>query len=79
MLSRIGTGGGAGHQGQQPSSAPPSPPAGSHHRGVVPQEVDDLDEYLSEYKLQAPTEPIAHYAGKWIAIYSNRKGVVFLP
>lgn len=25
---------------------------------------DDLDEYLSEYKLQAPIEPISHYAGK---------------
>ncbi|XP_049549159.1 rho GTPase-activating protein conundrum [Anopheles darlingi] len=24
--------------------------------------VDDLDEYLSEYKLQSPIEPIAHYA-----------------
>nr|XP_040232715.2 rho GTPase-activating protein conundrum [Anopheles coluzzii]XP_049464235.1 rho GTPase-activating protein conundrum [Anopheles coluzzii] len=75
MLSRIGTGGGAGHQGQQPSSAPPSPPAGSHHRGVVPQEVDDLDEYLSEYKLQAPTEPIAHYAdGELEAEWLNSAG-----
>lgn len=24
----------------------------------------DLDEYLTEYRLQAPTEPISHYEGK---------------
>uniref|UniRef100_A0A182SK91 Uncharacterized protein n=1 Tax=Anopheles maculatus TaxID=74869 RepID=A0A182SK91_9DIPT len=67
MLSRIG-GGHQVQQQQQPTSAPPSPPAitmaGSHHNRV-PHEVDDLDEYLSEYKLQAPIEPITHYAGKW--------------
>lgn len=25
----------------------------------------DLDEYLTEYRLQAPAEPISHYEGKW--------------
>lgn len=25
----------------------------------------DLDEYLTEYRLQAPTEPISHYEGEW--------------
>ncbi|XP_035915419.1 rho GTPase-activating protein conundrum [Anopheles stephensi] len=75
MLSRIG---GGGHQ-QQPSSAPPSPPAitmaaGNHHHRV-PHEVDDLDEYLSEYKLQAPIEPIAHYAdGELEAEWLNSAG-----
>lgn len=24
----------------------------------------DLDEYLTEYKLQTPTEPISHYDGE---------------
>lgn len=24
----------------------------------------DLDEYLTEYRLQSPTEPISHYEGK---------------
>lgn len=24
----------------------------------------DLDEYLTEYRLQAPVEPVSHYEGK---------------
>lgn len=24
----------------------------------------DLDEYLTEYRLQAPIEPVSHYEGK---------------
>ncbi|XP_053672337.1 rho GTPase-activating protein conundrum [Anopheles nili] len=77
MLSRIGGGSGHHHQGQQPSSAPPSPQAvtmtgSQHHQHKDSHEVDDLDEYLSEYKLQAPIEPIAHYAdgeleAEWLA------------
>ncbi|XP_052895112.1 rho GTPase-activating protein conundrum [Anopheles moucheti] len=73
MLSRIG----GGHQVQQSSSAPPSPlaitMASNHHK--VSHEVDDLNEYLSEYKLQAPIEPITHYAdGELEAEWLNSAG-----
>lgn len=30
----------------------------------------DLDEYLTEYRLQAPNEPISHYEGKILQIFS---------
>lgn len=36
----------------------------------------DLDEYLSEYRLQAPAEPISHYEGKrfgQIFAYTKKK------
>uniref|UniRef100_A0A182J5B2 Uncharacterized protein n=1 Tax=Anopheles atroparvus TaxID=41427 RepID=A0A182J5B2_ANOAO len=79
MLSRI--------SGGQPST-PPSPATSSTmimvatgsgnqhpHQKEQHQDVDDLDEYLSEYKLQAPNEPIAHYAdGELEAEWLNSAG-----
>ncbi|XP_049281645.1 rho GTPase-activating protein conundrum isoform X2 [Anopheles funestus] len=71
MLSRIG----GGHQVQQSPSVPPSPPPITMTHHGVPHEVDDLDEYLSEYKLQVPIEPIAHYAdGELEAEWLNSAG-----
>ena len=29
----------------------------------------DLDDYLSEYRLQAPAEPITHYEGTYISLF----------
>lgn len=46
-----------------------------HHHKDQHQDVDDLDEYLSEYKLQSPIEPIAHYAdGELEAEWLNSAG-----
>ncbi|XP_058056786.1 rho GTPase-activating protein conundrum [Anopheles bellator] len=49
---------------RQPVPASPSSSSSSSSSSSGQKEplVDDLDEYLSEYKLQSPIEPIVHYA-----------------